>query len=119
MHGEKWRRLYIRFRGKLLACILLAAAAGLMRAFCIPCPILHFLGIPCPGCGMTRALLSALRLDFGAAFSHHAMFWSVPLLVAFFFADGRLFPRKWMNAALLSALAAGFIAQWIGRLTAL
>lgn len=32
------------------------------------CPFRFFFGISCPGCGMTRALLAALRLDFAAAF---------------------------------------------------
>ena len=35
-------------------------------------------GIPCPGCGMTRAWLAALRLDFAAAFAYHPLFWVVP-----------------------------------------
>lgn len=35
------------------------------------CPFRFFFGISCPGCGMTRALLAALRLDFAAAFSYH------------------------------------------------
>ncbi len=30
----------------------------------IPCPILTFIGIECPTCGMTRALLALFRLDF-------------------------------------------------------
>ena len=34
------------------------------------CPFRFFFGISCPGCGMTRALLAALRLDFAAAFSY-------------------------------------------------
>ena len=36
-------------------------------------------GIPCPGCGMTRAWLAALRLDFAAAFAYHPLFWVVPI----------------------------------------
>ena len=37
----------------------------------IHCPIKYLLGISCPGCGMTRALLAALRLDFSAAFGYN------------------------------------------------
>ena len=36
-------------------------------------------GIPCPGCGMTRAWLAALRLDYAAAFAYHPLFWVVPI----------------------------------------
>ena len=38
------------------------------------CPAKLFLGIPCPGCGLTRAYFSALRLDFAAAFRYHPLF---------------------------------------------
>ena len=42
------------------------------------CPFRFFFGISCPGCGMTRALLAALRLDFAAAFSYHPLFFLLP-----------------------------------------
>lgn len=32
-------------------------------------------GVSCPGCGLTRATLAALRLDFQAAFHYHPLFW--------------------------------------------
>ena len=35
----------------------------------IGCVFRLMTGIPCPGCGMTRAWLAALRLDFAAAFA--------------------------------------------------
>lgn len=38
------------------------------------CPFKFFLGVPCFGCGMTRALISCLHLDFKAAFSYHPLF---------------------------------------------
>ena len=38
------------------------------------CPFYRLTGIPCPGCGMTRAFLAAARLDFGAAFAYHPLF---------------------------------------------
>ena len=44
-------------------------------------------GIPCPGCGMTRAWLAALRLDYAAAFAYHPLFWVVP--IAFVLARAR------------------------------
>ena len=45
----------------------------------IPCISRYFFGVSCPGCGMTRAWLSALRLNFEQAFYYHPMFWGVPL----------------------------------------
>lgn len=47
----------------------------------IKCPYRLFFGISCPGCGMTRAWLSALMLDFEAAWYYHPLFWLVPIVV--------------------------------------
>ncbi len=41
------------------------------------CPFDYFLGIPCPGCGMTRAFFALLRLDFEEAFYYHPLFFVV------------------------------------------
>ena len=45
------------------------------------CPIKYLLGIACPGCGMTRACLAVLRLDFATAFSYHPLFLFGPLTI--------------------------------------
>ncbi|MFR7750789.1 MAG: DUF2752 domain-containing protein [Collinsella sp.] len=45
----------------------------------IGCVFRLMTGIPCPGCGMTRAWLAALRLDFATAFAYHPLFWVVPI----------------------------------------
>jgi hypothetical protein len=36
------------------------------------CPILAATGVPCPGCGLTRASLELLHGDFSASFQTHA-----------------------------------------------
>lgn len=100
-------------REKLLALAVLSAYILLMLFFRAQCPILAITGIPCPGCGMTRACLSVLRGDFAAAFGYHSMVWSLPLLLLFFLFDGRLFRRKWVNVLMLSLIGAGFLANWI------
>ncbi|OCN05287.1 hypothetical protein A4S06_09270 [Erysipelotrichaceae bacterium MTC7] len=43
------------------------------------CPINSILGIPCPGCGMTRAFLQLLQLDVASALYYH------PLCIVFGF----------------------------------
>ena len=40
----------------------------------IPCFFYKVTGLRCPGCGNTRAVLSLLRLDFGAALRYNWLF---------------------------------------------
>ncbi len=58
------------------AALLLTAVAYAV----LGCPMRLLTGLPCPGCGMTRAWLSVLRLDFAAAFAFHPL-WPLPLLL--------------------------------------
>lgn len=46
----------------------------------IGCPILFVTGIPCLGCGMSRALLCLLRFDFAGAIHYHPMSVVLPFL---------------------------------------
>jgi hypothetical protein len=63
-------------------------------AFDSACPTYAIFGICCPFCGMTRAHLAALRLDFAAAFAYHpAFFAGVPFLWMLFHKG--LFQKKW------------------------
>lgn len=38
------------------------------------CPFYFLFDIPCPGCGMTRAYLALLKLDFYEALHYHGLF---------------------------------------------
>ncbi len=64
----------------LCICLILA----LLYFLKIPCFFRFFTGIPCPSCGMTRAFLSLLRLDFSISFYYHPLL--IPALVAGFIA---------------------------------
>jgi len=46
------------------------------------CVLRSSVGLPCPGCGMTRAYASLLSLDIRGAFFWHPMFWAIPVLFA-------------------------------------
>jgi len=80
------------------------------------CIFLRFLHFPCPGCGMTRALLSVFKFDFVSAFHYHAMFWSMPLLYLYFLFDGNLFRNKKVNKTVFILIVVGFGINWVYNL---
>ncbi len=82
----------------------------------VPCIFKHFLNVECLGCGMTRAILSAIKFDFKVAFMYHPMFWSVPLLYLYFLFDGKLIGKKIPDTIILILIMIGFILNWIFKL---
>lgn len=53
-------------RQTIFICLMIFVGILLLSLF-YRCPLYAVSGIPCPGCGMTRAFFSLLRLDFAAA----------------------------------------------------
>lgn len=54
-------------------------------SFFIPCPIHKILHIYCPGCGITRMVLSIIKLDFYKAFKYNPfMFILLPFFVWYY-----------------------------------
>ena len=98
---------------KLLLTALAAVVGLAVWRFRLPCVYRFLLGVRCPGCGMTRALAAALRLDFAAAFGYHWMFWAVPVGYLYFLFDGRMLGIKWLDRAVLALIAAGFLVNWL------
>lgn len=76
MNEEKLKSFFELGLGIFLYCVIL-------HFFGITCPIKALTGVSCMGCGMTRAWLAALRLDFQKAFYYHPLF-VVPLLVVIY-----------------------------------
>ena len=64
----------------LCGCLILV----LLYFLKIPCLFRFFTGYPCPSCGMTRAFLSLLKLDFTSSFMFHPLL--MPALIATFIA---------------------------------
>ncbi len=91
----------------------LLAAYALRSALRLPCLFLLIFKTPCPTCGITRAWLSVLRLDFAEAFAFHPLFWSIPVLALYAVFDGRLFKNRYLNYGLLIAIALGFLIYFI------
>lgn len=98
--------------------ILSALGAVLLLWVCMdwPCGLRRVFGVPCISCGMSRAWLAVLRLDFGAAFFYHPMFWSIPLLILYAIFDGRLLKRRKWDTVLLGLILAGFVVCYALRL---
>jgi hypothetical protein len=68
------------------------------RSICI---FINIFGIPCPSCGMTRAYLSLVHLNYKEAFKFHPLFWCVPILIFYrkrfvFYTIGILFIIVWL-----------------------
>lgn len=104
------------FKAKLVVLIAIIILTIVLTVSDTGCLIRRFIGIHCPGCGMTTAVIDVLHLRLGSAMSHHPMVWSLPILVLYFLYDGRLFSNKKFNACVLCLILGGFLAVWISRL---
>ena len=62
-------------------CLALAVLAVIALLGIYRCPLNYFVGIPCPLCGMTRALRSLLAGDVAKAFYYHPL-WPVFIISA-------------------------------------
>lgn len=80
----------------------------------IGCPIKYFTGISCAGCGMTRAWLSILRLDFLSAFYYHPLFWIPPIAIVGILFKSKI-PSKVYNIGMWFTILI-FVAVYIFRL---
>lgn len=70
------------FQKRLCRLLLFCAGAGvliLLLSRFYRCPFYAITGIPCPGCGMTRALLSALRMEWRQALHWNPMVYPLAL----------------------------------------
>jgi hypothetical protein len=73
-----------RFSAKgLLGGLLPVLLLGSLVVIDIPlCPAKNLFGVPCPGCGLTRATAALLGGDWSAAFALHPLFPVIVPLVA-------------------------------------
>ncbi len=54
----------------------------------IPCPVYTFFGVQCPGCGVTRMIVSLFRFDFRAAFGYNQFLFVFSPLILFMIGVG-------------------------------
>lgn len=84
------------------------------------CPMKLLFDIPCPGCGMTRAIISLLKFDFKVSFTYNPLAIFVLLALVYF-----IFIRKFLKIPskfeklYLVLLAVSLVVLWILRMTVL
>ena len=70
----------------------------ILNLFEITCPIMYIFGIPCPTCGVSRAVISFIHLDFYGYMHYHPL--AIPLVMSvFLMLHLKCFKRKRMLLA--------------------
>lgn len=91
---------------KIFKCILvLILAFAIILAFNIKCIIRTLIGIPCPGCGMTRAWIEAINFNFYEAFKFHPLFLLAPILIILIIIRGKESTDKYTKYIDISIVA--------------
>lgn len=93
----------------LLICLVYTA----MLLLNLPCIFKLYLGVPCPGCGMRRAIQAAASFQVQQAFREHPMFWSLPILAISIWKNGKLIANRMLNVVLHGVLVLGFLINYI------
>jgi hypothetical protein len=86
------------FKDRLFLITLIVILYLILNLFHIGCPIKYLSGISCPGCGMTRAIWSALFLNFKEAFHYHPLFLLSPIIVLLFLLETYIKPKYYKIA---------------------
>ncbi|MGN0968721.1 MAG: DUF2752 domain-containing protein [Oscillospiraceae bacterium] len=101
-------------RNDIGAILIIAAFYAVMELVGITCPIRFLTGISCAGCGMSRAWLALLRLDFSSAFAYHPLFW-LPVPAAVVLLLRRRIPKSLFRLT-LAVIVALFLVVYVIRL---
>ena len=108
------------FRKKWTVATVVLASIGIAVTVLLtlqsPCAFKEWLGMPCPGCGMTRAALSFFKGDIAGVNRWHPMFWGLfPLagyLIACIFSQ-KLRKKVWIPLLLFGL---GMVICWVIRM---
>lgn len=116
---KRYRRAVLFSRVAMVAAVIVSAAS--LCTFVLggfKCVFLTLTGIPCPGCGMTRALICLLSLDISGVFHYHPLFFVPPLIVicAVLTLISKSDERKGRMLRLLILMLAAFGVCWLVRL---
>ena len=95
--------------GLLLTAVYFIVAYAVFNYYNINCVFLEYIGLPCPGCGMTRALISVIKFDFYNAAKYNIVIFFMPYVFAYLLFD---FKHK-IHKLLLMAIAVIAIVNWL------
>ena len=93
---------------------LTVAAVVVVMGLTTGCPIKFLSGVPCPGCGMTRAVGALLRFDIKSAVHYHPLVLILPLFGAYIVVSDIIPPR--VSNAIIVTFGALFLGVYIFRL---
>lgn len=91
------------------------------------CPFLHILGLPCPGCGLSRAIVTLLQGDWRSSLELHA-FAPIFVIALVLIAGITLLPQKqrvWVmgqlemverRTGITAIMLIGLVFYWLVRL---
>lgn len=115
-----WKRVLEDIRNYYRGALLAFAYVGTAGAFGVPvCPMVLLTGLPCPGCGMTRAAALFLRGQWLSAWRMHPFFYALLLLAivaaVFRYGMGRAAPGMRLLASIALILSVGFYAYRMAK----
>lgn len=87
------RRRTVALLATTVAAMMASSAGGITTW---QCPLRSALGVACPGCGLTRAMVLLVEGNWQAAIALHA-FAPVVLMVGILLAAGSALPVKWQQ----------------------
>ena len=104
------------FAQRLIIILLVGITVILNSVLKVGCLMKAVFHVPCPVCGMTRAYLSVLKLDFKSAMYYNPAFWVFPIICLFgiLAAADKKRTKIWLTAFL--AAIALLLIIWIVRL---
>lgn len=80
----------------------------------IGCPTRFLSGICCPGCGMTRAVISLLHLDINGAVHYHPLVFTLPIIAFLFINQKRI--NTYVLNTILALIIVAFVVVYLVRL---
>ena len=116
-----------------LAGLMITGAAGLQAGLVSlglpgwPCPFLHTVGLPCPGCGLSRAIIALVQGDWRTSLTLHA-FAPLFILALVLVVWATILPQKqriWLigqleiverRTGITAILLIGLVLYWLVRL---